>query len=215
MKRKQLILIRMGRTLLTLWENLVLKNEPYIVRLKRFNNDFPRPMIEYINRNYPCADGLTGVEIGVANGDNAFSILNILPMNMLYLIDPWSHTMYPEYLPTAQPAFDKVRDTALELLMPYSDKVTFIIKKSDDAVDDIPDNLDFIYIDGNHEYEYVMRDLENYYPKVKPGGIFGGDNFESLVPDVARAVLEFTDKYGLKIHGGHSPVSFEWWVIKE
>lgn len=213
----QLILIRKGRTLLTLWENLVLRNEPYIMRLKRSHGDFPRPMIQYINRNYDCTNELVGVEIGVANGDNAFSIMNILPIKKLYLIDPYSFSMYLRegYTESSQPAFDKVRDTAIELLSQFGDKIEHIIKKSEDAVDDVPDNLDFVYIDGNHEYEYVKKDLELYYPKVKVGGIFGGDNFESLLPDVARAVLEFTDKHGLKIHGGRSPLSYEWWVIKK
>lgn len=30
---------------------------------------------------------------------------------------------------------------------------------------------DAVFIDGNHSYEYVKKDLENYWPKVKVGGI--------------------------------------------
>ena len=30
---------------------------------------------------------------------------------------------------------------------------------------------DAVFIDGNHSYEYVKKDLENYWPKVKAGGI--------------------------------------------
>ena len=30
---------------------------------------------------------------------------------------------------------------------------------------------DAVFIDGNHSYEYVKKDLENYLPKVKKGGI--------------------------------------------
>lgn len=213
----QLILIRKGRTLLTLWENLILRDEPYIIRLKHFHNDFPRPMIQYINRNYDCTSELVGVEIGVANGNNAFSIMNILPIKRLYLIDPYSFSMYLRegYVESDQPAFDKVKNTAIELLSQFGDKIEHIIKKSEDAVDDVPGDLDFVYIDGNHEYEYVKRDLEMYYPKVKVGGIFGGDNFESEVPDVAKAVIEFTEKHNLVIQGGRSPLSYEWWVIKK
>ena len=72
-----------------------------------------------------------------------------------------------------------------------------------------------MYLDGNHEYEFVKRDIELYYPKVKQGGVLGGDNFDPIFPSVARAVLEFTEKHNLKIYGGRSKLSYEWWVIKD
>lgn len=33
------------------------------------------------------------------------------------------------------------------------------------------EKYDAVFIDGNHSYEYVKKDLENYMPKVKDGGI--------------------------------------------
>lgn len=97
----------------------------------------------------------------------------------------------------------------------FEDKITFIRKKSEDAVGHVPDNLDFVYIDGNHAYEFVKRDIKLYYPKLKRGGVLGGDNFDSIYPGVARAVLEFTDKHHLTIHGARSDASYEWWIIKQ
>lgn len=35
----------------------------------------------------------------------------------------------------------------------------------------LTETYDAVFIDGNHSYEYVKKDLENYWPKVKPGGI--------------------------------------------
>jgi len=56
---------------------------------------------------------------------------------------------------------------------------------------DIKDEFDAVFIDGNHSYEYVKKDLENYLPKVKDGGIialhdvnFEGDRYGS--PRVLR-----------------------------
>ncbi len=37
--------------------------------------------------------------------------------------------------------------------------------------------FDWIYIDGNHLYEFVKQDLQLYYPKVKPGGCITGDDY--------------------------------------
>ncbi len=35
----------------------------------------------------------------------------------------------------------------------------------------IDGQFDALFIDGNHSYEYVKKDLENYWDKVRPGGI--------------------------------------------
>ncbi len=56
---------------------------------------------------------------------------------------------------------------------------------------DIDETFDALFIDGNHSYEYVKKDYENYRDKVKPGGIiafhdvnFEGDRYGS--PQVLR-----------------------------
>ena len=35
----------------------------------------------------------------------------------------------------------------------------------------IEGQFDALFIDGNHSYEYVKKDLENYWEKVRHGGI--------------------------------------------
>lgn len=212
-------LIKDARTwqLVIIWRirKLLLQREKKLTRHIPDKNDWLRPMIEYILLNYDCSKGLTGVEIGVDTGGNAYSIMNNLPMKKLYLVDPYRYFVYPTYPASYRHEFKKAKAKATELLLPYKDRASFIFEKSEDAAEHITDNLDFVYIDGNHEYKYVKKDLELYYPKVKTGGIFGGDNFESEFPDVCRAVLEFTDKHSLKIHGARTRLSFEWWVIKK
>jgi len=47
-----------------------------------------------------------------------------------------------------------------------------------------PDTIDLIHIDGLHTYEAVREDFENWYPKVKPGGIM-------LFHDVAARIKDF------------------------
>ena len=38
--------------------------------------------------------------------------------------------------------------------------------------------FDWVYIDGNHHYDYVKRDLELYTRKVRPRGFVCGDDYE-------------------------------------
>lgn len=52
-----------------------------------------------------------------------------------------------------------------------SNKVKFISKLSFDAVGDVPNNLDFIFIDGDHSLEGIKKDWEIFSQKVKPSGI--------------------------------------------
>lgn len=49
-------------------------------------------------------------------------------------------------------------------------------------------SLDFVMLDGAHDYESVRDDITAWRPKVKPGGIFAGDDFRWS--GVAQAVQE-------------------------
>jgi GR25 family glycosyltransferase involved in LPS biosynthesis len=51
-------------------------------------------------------------------------------------------------------------------------------------------SLDFVFIDAAHDYASVKKDLEAWYPKIKPGGIIAGHDYR---PDVGvfSAVNDF------------------------
>jgi predicted O-methyltransferase YrrM len=49
--------------------------------------------------------------------------------------------------------------------------VGIIEKLSFDAVDDVPEKVDFIFIDGDHSYEGIDKDWKLYANLLKPGGI--------------------------------------------
>ena len=71
---------------------------------------------------------------------------------------------------------------------------------------------DFVYIDGNHDYEFVLKDLETWFTKVKPGGIIFGDDY--LRPyGVSKAVNEFSFKY--KLTPCFSDYGNQYFFIKE
>lgn len=37
--------------------------------------------------------------------------------------------------------------------------------------------LDFVMIDGSHQYDDVKADIEAWFPKVRPGGVLSGDDY--------------------------------------
>ena len=58
------------------------------------------------------------------------------------------------------------------------DELLFCGKNSEAALADFEDgSLDYVYIDGNHLYEFVKKDLELSLRKVKSGGYITGDDY--------------------------------------
>ena len=163
-----------------------------------------RPMIDALPRDRP----LTGVEIGVSRGINSIGILRKLKIKKLFLVDP-----YIEYVDSAGAFYGNQQDNFNEAqfrLRKYRDKIQFIIKTSSAAKEDIPDELDFAYIDGNHTYEFVKQDIADYYPKIKHGGIIGGHDFSTQFFGVIKAVTEFAIENSLDLHAKH----LDWWIVK-
>lgn len=51
-------------------------------------------------------------------------------------------------------------------------------------------SIDFCFIDANHNYEFVSRDIAAYLPKMKPGGVIAGHDYNMSHPGVIKAVNE-------------------------
>ena len=57
-------------------------------------------------------------------------------------------------------------------------RVTIVRENSFDGIRGLPDrHFDAIYIDANHQYEFVLRDLLEARHKVKPGGLLVMNDF--------------------------------------
>jgi len=119
-----------------------------------------------------------GVEVGVHLGENACRILEEY-QGTVDLIDPWINLPDEEYDDAINNGnrnsdFENCRNK----LGVFQGRVNYHQKRSIEAVDSFSDeSLDFVFIDGNHKYEYVKADLEAWYPKVRQGGIIAGDDY--------------------------------------
>jgi hypothetical protein len=170
-------------------------------------NQVPRPMIRFLKDR--GQHGLVGAEIGVSKGENTLNILKELNISKLFLIDP--------YTPFSEEGIPRnhgdCKEWAFHRLRNYP-QVKWILKTSAEAAPEIRDSLDFVYVDGNHTYEYVKDDIEAYYPKVKPHGVIGGHDYTRNNPGVLRAVDEFA-----KAHTYVRDINFftifpDWWICK-
>lgn len=159
---------------------------------------FPRPFERFAVRGNEKP--LTGVEIGVFKGEHALSLLTHLNMDCLFLVDPY--LVYKGYEPDKLHGI-KEEEMAKKALDRYAHNITWVKKFSSDAAREIPNELDFVYVDGNHSYDAVKQDIELYYPKLRRGGVIGGhDMFNSVTNEhdgVVRAFTEFSAKNNLRL----------------
>jgi hypothetical protein len=79
-----------------------------------------------------------------------------------------------------QGVFDDIYAEAMERTAFASERVIVLRGRTKEVIDRIPDSsLDFAYIDGDHTLRGITIDLVSLLPKLKEGGLVGGDDFVS------------------------------------
>lgn len=112
-----------------------------------------------------CDNASLAVEIGVFEGACTALIAKSIPEKaILYGIDPFFKgklgICYEKLITKRQLAKFRVKR-----------KVRLVEKLSFDAVQDVPENIDFIFIDGDHTWAGIQKDWNDWSKKVKVGGI--------------------------------------------
>lgn len=127
-----------------------------------------------------------GVEVGTKKGEYAKILCEANSNLCLYCVDPWI-----AYSGITQERQDRRYAVAVETLQPYN--VGIIKKTSMEAVNDFENgSLDFVYIDGNHRFEYAMMDLLHWPPKVRRGGIVAMHDYHPMGQDVTMTIEAYT-----------------------
>ena len=148
-----------------------------------------------INNNDVCA------EIGVWKGDFSSDILKRNP-SILHLIDPWVHQDYKKmWYSIEQKKMDTIYNNVCKK---FADDSRVKIHRNFSTEVKFPnEHFDWVYIDGNHTYPMVVKDLEFYYPLVKKGGFLCGDDYGWTSIDCPigpkPAIDEFAKAYNLSL----------------
>ena len=155
----------------------------------------------------------TGAEIGVHLGDFSHQILGSISPKELHLIDPWEHQTSSIYKTAwygggakgGQAELDERYSSILERFNQsiQAEQVKVHRGYSTDILQQFPDQyFDWVYIDGNHLYEYVKKDLELSLQKVKSGGYITGDDYTAggwWEGGVKKAVDEFVKNQAVQL----------------
>lgn len=139
--------------------------------------DFTRTdLINIIGEEFPKG---RGVEVGTFKGEFSKEIMNNWS-GTLYMVDVWRPLSDDEYLDSSNHAnFENgVYGEAMNNIRGFEDRAVMVRATSEVASDMFEDNsLDFVYIDANHAYDYVVQDIELWYPKIKEGGYLCGHDY--------------------------------------
>jgi predicted O-methyltransferase YrrM len=144
-----------------------------------------------------------GVEVGVELGRFARCLARKVPDLKLYGIDPWM--TYDRQFTVHDP--EEFYQACVKDCAPYN--IELIRKFSMDAVKDFADeSLDFVYIDGNHDFAHVTEDLNAWSKKVRKGGIISGHDYvfePRMGAHAGYVVKDWTTIYKIK----------PWYIIDE
>lgn len=157
--------------------------------MENYSNSSGFALVEHIQQlNMPF---LTGVEIGCAEGATTECYLDLFPSLRLYGIDPYTPFVDWNGIDIHQGIHDYSMARMREKTERFQERFLLIQDYSQNVHNKFGDlSLDFIFIDGLHTYEQVMADCQNYYSKIKVGGVFGGHDY-SVISGVRQAVDEF------------------------
>jgi len=130
--------------------------------------------------------GLTkGAEIGVDRGRFSEYMFKVIPNLELLCVDPWRWKLRGE----------SRYNSTVRRLEPYN--ATIIRKTSLMASLEVKDeSLDFVFIDADHTFDFVMMDIILWAKKVKYGGIISGHDFYNFRrAGVIEAVTAYTNAH--------------------
>lgn len=184
---------------------------PFPIRLKAGRSDLPKLCRDLGVRR--------GAEVGVWKGAYSEEFCRAIPGLAWMCVDPWEP--YADYREKKNDAtlIASAYEEARNRLAPY--RCSFMRASSLEAAAQIEDgSLDVVFIDGNHEAEFVRQDIEAWTPKLRSGGIVSGHDYR-VPPEskpfiqVKAAVDQYVSDHAIApwfIFAGDSTPSFLWVV---
>lgn len=164
-------------------------------------------------------DGSVFVEVGAYLGRSSLYLASRIQWSgkkiRVYVVDRWDGWLYDDCYPRYQtePESGKAPDPD-DVFWHFirnvrragvEDVIRPLRMPSDQAASLFEDGtLDFVFLDADHGYEAVRRDLQAWFPKIKRRGVLGGhDYLHADFPGVRRAADEFFREQNLpvQIHG--------------
>lgn len=129
------------------------------------------------------------VEIGCYTGESTEIFCQ--EFKKVYAIDPWMDGKGYDPTDYASKSMGPHIEAAFDERMSKYDNLVKLKGFSYDLFKEFEDeSLDFVYIDGDHTYEGVKKDILNFISKIRPNGFIGGHDYKPKWPGIMQAVDE-------------------------
>jgi Methyltransferase domain len=151
--------------------------------------------------------GGTAAELGVAKGAFSDELLSAGGDFRLYSVDRWA----------GDRGHDNEEYSAACALLGRHGARSVVVRKSFDAAlhDFAPGSLDLVYIDGYaHDGQDGCRTLEDWWTRVRPGGVLAGHDYHPDWKLTMEAVDNFCGKHGLRVQTTDGDFFPSWYVTK-
>ena len=176
----------------------------YIFTVDWFSNNIP--IWNEFLKDYKNKQNLNFLEIGSFQGRSTVWLLeNILtdPSSKITCIDTFEGSA--EHIDNFKDDIKNLFDIFKHNIFKFKNKVNIIKDKSQQALKQINEQYDFIYIDGDHKASSVLEDAIFSFPLIKPGGIIIFDDYlwfgmKLLIDNPKPAIDAFLEIYGDKIN---------------
>lgn len=147
------------------------------------------------------------VELGSYRGDFADKILKIVNPRCLFLVDPYRVDESRRYgagmafLPVMYSTSEDYENVLSRFEKERNAGQVFVFRTtSQNLAKKVGERIfDCIYIDSDHTYEGVKKDLEDWMPKLKEGGVICGHDYTNDNEfGVVQSVDEFIEEHGFE-----------------
>lgn len=149
----------------------------------------------------------TIIEVGCYKGRST-RVLADNCKGVVYAVDPWPELYYSNEDKAIFRIGNNVYEQFVENVKLQCKNVIIFRGTLDQFI--YPDEVDFIFLDGDHRYEYVKKDIENALKLLKKGGVLAGHDYKYVEwPGVRQAVNERFSSY---VSTTEDQI---WWITKE
>lgn len=171
--------------------------EHFYQTINGFMNHRNTVLLDHVILQFPA--GGVWVELGSWTGRSAaycaVELINQGKLGHFACVDTFQGG--PEY---DQNTVRSLRDIFYNNLTPVRDRITVHEMISWQAADFYEDNsVDFCYVDAGHDYESVTKDLQSWWPKIRRGSYFAGDDYTKGYPGLQQAVWDFFKPLNIRV----------------
>lgn len=129
-------------------------------------------------------EGMRVAEVGVWHGDTTRTYLPLVAKyhGTMYAIDHFlgSESVHGVHA-CGQAQADETMQRFEETTKPWQECVRILCGSSHFMLETLPDaSMDFIFIDADHRYSFVKKDIEISLRKMRPGGILAGHDCDGF-----------------------------------